>query len=242
MGKYDYIEDNLLRLKRKIERTCNDCGKESKNVHIIAVSKTFPTEAVASALDFNQLDFGENKVQELVNKHTELEDRILNWHMIGHLQTNKVKYVLPFVYLIHSLDSLKLALEIQAKASKLERSVKCLVQVNTSGEDSKSGCEVKNALKLVKEISVLGNIKIRGLMTISKMMNNKKDEAERKVVRENFVTLKNLFDDISSAEFPNVNMKYISMGMSDDFDIAIEEGSNMIRVGSSIFGKRDMKN
>jgi PLP dependent protein len=238
MGKYDYIESNLIKLRRSIEKVCAGCNRDPKNIHIIAVSKTFPSEAVAAGLDFNQLDFGENKVQELVDKQKDFEDRIINWHLIGHLQTNKVKYVVPFIFMIHSVDSLKLAAEIQQRASKINKIVKCLVQVNTSGEDQKSGCEVKHTLKLVKEISAFGNVKVKGLMTISKIMNDEKDESERKVVRENFKTLKNLFDEIGSMNIPNVDMKYISMGMSGDYDIALEEGSNMIRAGSAIFGAR----
>jgi pyridoxal phosphate enzyme (YggS family) len=250
MGEYDYIENNLIRLKRKVEKVCASSprvsdskeswtNRDAKSIHIIAVSKTFPVEAVAAALDFNQLDFGENKVQEMADKHKQLEDRILNWHLIGRLQTNKVKYVVPFVFMIHSVDSFKLALEIQSKAAKLGKKIKCLVQVNTSGEDQKAGCDIQHTLKLVKEISQLENIKVRGLMTISKMMNDEKDEAERKVVRENFRTLKNLFDEIGSLNIPNAEMKYLSMGMTSDYDIAIEEGSNMLRVGTAIFGNRD---
>ena len=242
MGKYDYIESNLIRLRNSVAKVCTGCGRDPKSIHIIAVSKTFPVDAVASALDYNQLDFGENKVQEMLDKQKTLEDRILHWHLIGHLQTNKVKYVIPFVFMIHSVDSFKLAAEIQQRAAKADKVVKCLVQVNTSGEDQKSGCEAQHALKLVKEISVFENIKVRGLMTISKMMNNRKDESERKVVRENFKVLKNLFDEIGSVNIAGVDMKYISMGMSDDYDIAIEEGSNMIRVGTSIFGIRNSDN
>lgn len=239
MGKYDYIESNLIRLRNSVAKICSGCSGDAKSIHIIAVSKTFPVEAVASALDYNQLDFGENKVQELVDKQKVLEDRILHWHLIGHLQTNKVKYVVPFVFMIHSVDSFKLAAEIQQRAAKSGKVVKCLIQVNTSGEGQKSGCEIQHALKLVKEISVFENVKVRGLMTISKMMNDKNDENERKTVRENFGVLKNLFDEIGSVDIGNVDMKYISMGMSDDYDIAIEEGSNMIRVGTSIFGIRN---
>jgi pyridoxal phosphate enzyme (YggS family) len=129
-------------------------------------------------------------------------------------------------------------MEINSKAAKIGKAVKILIQVNTSGEDQKSGCEVKHALKLVKEISVLENVKVRGLMTISKMMENEKDESERKVVRENFRVLKSLFDEINELGIKNVDMRYLSMGMSADYDIAIEEGSNMIRIGTAIFGER----
>ena len=239
MGKYGYIEHNLIRLKGKVKKVCESCSREQKEIYIIAVSKTFPSDAVASALDFNQLDFGENRVQELIAKEKELRDRIIHWHLVGHLQTNKVKYVIPFVFLIHSVDSLKLAQKIQTEAAKINRIIKCLIQVNTSGEDQKSGCEVQHVLKLIKEISGLENVKIKGLMTISQMMENEKDENERKIVRENFRALRDLFNEIKSHSIENVDMKYLSMGMTADYDIAIEEGANMIRIGTAIFGQRN---
>ena len=238
MGVYDYIENNLIRLRKDVDKICTSCGREAKSVHIIAVSKTFPVEAVAAGLDYNQLDFGENKVQEMTDKHETLKDRIINWHLIGHLQTNKVKFIVPFVFMVHSVDSLKLAMEISARAAKIEKVVKILIQVNTSGEDQKTGCDVKHALKLVKEVSILENVKVKGLMTISRMMTDEKDDGERKIVRENFRALKNLFDEIKDANIENADMKYLSMGMTSDYDIAIEEGSNMIRVGTAIFGTR----
>jgi len=235
---YDYIEKNLLKIKRKIERICGGCGRNPAEIYVIAVSKTFPVEVVVSALDFNQLDFGENKVQELVSKQEALDDRILNWHLIGHLQSNKVKQVVPFIFLIHSVDTFKLAQKINAEAAKLKKIVRCLIQVNTTGEEQKSGCSIKNTLKLVKEVSLFENIRIKGLMTIGIIMNDEKDEDERNIVRKNFRDLKEQFEEIKELNIPNVDMKYISMGMSSDYDIAIEEGSNMLRIGSSIFGKR----
>ncbi len=238
-GKFDYIESNLLKLKQKIQKVCINCGRDPKEIYIIAVSKTFPVDAVASAMDYNQLDFGENRVQELLGKEDELRDRIIHWHLIGHLQTNKVKFIVPFVFLVHSLDSLKLAQKINSEAAAIGRMVKCLIQVNTSGEDQKSGCDPKYALKLVKEISLLENIRIKGLMTIGKIMADEKDPVEREVVRGNFRQLRELFEEIKSHSIPGVDMKYLSMGMTSDYDIAVEEGSNMLRVGSAIFGNRD---
>jgi len=238
-GKFDYIESNLLKLKQRIQKVCVNCGRDPKEIYIIAVSKTFPVDAVASAMDYNQLDFGENRVQELLGKEEELRDRIIHWHLIGHLQSNKAKFIVPFVFLVHSLDSLKLAQKINTEAAAIGRTVKCLVQVNTSGEDQKSGCDAKYALKLVKEISQLANIRIKGLMTIGKIMADEKDPAEREVVRGNFRQLRELFEEIKRHSIPGVDMKYLSMGMTSDYDIAVEEGSNMLRVGSAIFGKRD---
>jgi PLP dependent protein len=238
-GEFDYIESNLIKLKQKVKKVCESRGRDPKEIYIIAVSKTFSTDAISAALDFNQLDFGENKVQELSVKQKFLEDRIIHWHLIGHLQSNKVKYIAPFVFLIHSLDSLKLAQTIQKEAAKVDRVIKCLVQVNTSGEEGQSGCDAKYTVKLVKEISQFENIKIKGLMTIGKLMNNEKDINERNAVRENFKLLKNIFGEIKSLDMPNVDMKYLSMGMTSDYDIAVEEGSNMLRIGSAIFGRRN---
>lgn len=237
-GQYDYIENNLLKIKQKISRVCSQCERDPKDIYLIAVSKTFPADAIASALDYNQLDFGENRVQELLDKEPAFRDRIMHWHLIGHLQTNKVKFILPFVFLVHSLDSLKLAQKIQTEAAKADKKIKCLIQVNTSGEDQKSGCDPKYTLKLVKEVSQFENIKVKGLMTVGKMMENEKDPAEREIVRGNFRQLKSLFEEIKGHSIPGVDMKYLSMGMTSDYDIAIEEGSNMLRIGSAIFGNR----
>ncbi|MEO8513965.1 MAG: YggS family pyridoxal phosphate-dependent enzyme [Ignavibacteria bacterium] len=228
-----------MRIKQKITRVCQQTERDPKMIYIIAVSKTFPADAVGSALDYNQLDFGENRVQELLDKEIEFKDRIIHWHLIGHLQTNKVKFIVPFVFLVHSVDSLKLAQKIQLEAAKINRVVKCLVQVNTSGEDQKTGCDPKYTLMLVKEISALANIRVKGLMTVGKMMQDEKDPDEREIVRGNFRTLRELFEEIKSHNIPGVDMKYLSMGMTSDYDIAIEEGSNMLRIGSAIFGKRD---
>ncbi|MBE2227947.1 MAG: YggS family pyridoxal phosphate-dependent enzyme [Ignavibacteria bacterium] len=237
-GQYDYIENNLLKIKQKIARVCSAFERDPKEIYIIAVSKTFPADAIGSALDYNQLDFGENRVQELLAKEPEFRDRIIHWHLIGHLQTNKVKFIVPFVFMIHSVDSLKLAQKINEEAAKTGVRVKCLIQVNTSGEDQKSGCDPKYTLKLVKEISQFENIKVKGLMTIGRIMNNEKDPAEREIVRGNFRQLKELFEEIKDHNITGVDMKYLSMGMTSDYDIAIEEGSNMLRIGSAIFGSR----
>lgn len=238
MGKYDYIEENLKSLRKRIGNICRNTGRDPAEINLVAVSKTFPAEAIASALDYNQLDFGENRVQELMSKHNELADRIMNWHLVGHLQTNKVKYIVPFVYLVHSVDSFKLALKIQQEASGIDKTVRCLIQVNTSGEEQKSGCEPRHALKLVKEVSGLPNLKVQGLMTIGKFLNDNSSEAEKKTLRENFRQLRELYDEIGSVSDGGWEMRFLSMGMTLDLDIALEEGSNMLRVGTAIFGAR----
>lgn len=235
---YAYLEQNLLVLKKRIAAICKNCGRDESEIYIIAVSKTFPAEAVSSALDYNLLDFGENRVQELLDKQKQLEHRILNWHLVGHLQTNKVRYIVPFIFLVHSVDSFKLALKINSEAAKAGRNVKCLIQVNTSDELQKSGCSPREVLKLAKEISGLANVKLRGLMTIAKMITGESPESDRAIVRENFRTLRDMFEEIKSVNMPEVQMKYLSMGMTSDYDIAIEEGSNMLRIGTAIFGNR----
>lgn len=239
MQEYGYIERNLLDLKKNIAKICKKSGRNPGDIYIIAVSKSFPVEAVSSALDFNQLDFGENRVQELLGKKKQLEHRILNWHLVGSLQTNKVKDIAPFIFMIHSVDSFKLAVKINSEAAKNQRKIKCLIQVNTSGEQQKSGCQPKETLKLAKQISSLPNIKLRGLMTIAKMLTDEKNEDERNIVRENFRTLKEIYSEIDSLGIPEIQMKYLSMGMTSDYPIAIEEGANVLRIGTAIFGSRN---
>lgn len=235
---YGYIEQNLIALKKRIAKICADSGRNANEIYVIAVSKSFPVEAAASALDFNQLDFGENRVQELIEKQKALEHRILNWHLVGHLQTNKVKFIVPFIFMVHSVDSFKLAMKINSEAEKINRKVRCLVQVNTSNELQKSGCSPREAINLARQMSELPNIRLKGLMTIARMMSDESSESERNKVREDFKILKEKFEEIKSLKLPGADMKYLSMGMTADYDIAIEEGSNMVRIGTAIFGQR----
>jgi len=235
---YGYIEQNLIALKKRVARICAGCGREPNEIYIIAVSKGFPVEAPASALDFNQLDFGENRVQELLKKQKALEHRILHWHLVGHLQTNKVKFIVPFIFMIHSVDSFKLALKINSEAEKINRRIRCLIQVNTTGEPQKSGCSPKDAINLARQMSELPHIRLKGLMTIARMIRNESSESEREKVRRDFKILKEKFEEIKSLDLHGADMKYLSMGMTADYDIAIQEGSNMIRIGTAIFGQR----
>ena len=239
VSKFDYIESNLLRFKLELAEICAKFDRNPEDITIIAVSKTFPSDAVICAFEHGQAEFGENKVQELVDKQKDTVEKKLNWHLIGHLQTNKVKFIVPFIYLIQSLDSLKLALKIQSEAEKTGRIINCLIQVNTSVEEQKSGAEMSETLNLVKEISGLGNMRIKGLMTIAKFIDDYNDESQRNIVKGNFRTLKLLFEEIKGYNIPNVDMKYLSMGMTSDYDMAIEEGSNMLRIGTAIFGQRN---
>jgi pyridoxal phosphate enzyme (YggS family) len=237
---YGYIEQNLIALRKRIAKICTDCGRSPGEVYLIAVSKSFPVEAAASALDFNQLDFGENRVQELLGKQKALEHRILHWHLVGHLQSNKVKFIVPFIFMIHSVDSFKLALKINSDAEKINRKIRCLVQVNVSNEPQKSGCRPTEAVNLARQMSELPFVRLKGLMTIGRMMSDESSNSERNKVREDFKILKEKFDEIKSLNLPGSDMKYLSMGMTADYDIAIEEGSNMVRIGTAIFGRREM--
>jgi PLP dependent protein len=229
---FESIKDNYSLLKRNIKEVCSRAGRNAERIKLIAVSKTFPATDIDALYRLGHRDFGENKVQELDNKNKELKELDIYWHLIGHLQTNKVKYVIDYISLIHSVDSIKLADEIQKRAAQSSRMIDILVQVNTSGEESKFGVEPGDSGKLCSEIRKLENIRIRGLMTIGKLTDN---EIE---IRENFRLLKNLYEDLRPI---NNHFEYISMGMTSDYEIAIEEGSNMLRVGSAIFGNRNYK-
>ncbi|MGV8018501.1 MAG: YggS family pyridoxal phosphate-dependent enzyme [Ignavibacteria bacterium] len=228
--EYSYLKENYDSLINDIRQICVENGRNFDEIKLIAVSKTFPPEQIKAVRDMGQIYFGENKVQELRDKRDALKDEDIRWHLVGHLQTNKVKYIADFVELIHSVDSLKLAEVIDEQALKHGRVIDILVQVNTSGEDQKSGVEPSDAEKLCRDISILKNIRLRGLMTIG-MFTDEED-----VIRENFRVLKNLFDAMKPSY---EGFDYLSMGMTSDYRIAIEEGANMLRVGSAIFGYRN---
>lgn len=203
-------------------------------VTLVAVSKTKPIELLQEAYDLGIRDFGENKVQELVEKQQVLPNDI-RWHMIGHLQRNKVKYIAPFVHLIHSVDSLRLLREINKQAVKNNRVISCLLQVHIAREESKFGLSMDEINEqFIHDVSELTNVEVTGLMGMATFSD---DEA---LVRSEFKSLKNLFDNLAQKELPsNLRMNTLSIGMSGDFRLAIKEGSTMIRVGSSIFGARN---
>lgn len=205
------------------------------NAKLIAVSKTHPVSLVQEAYEAGHRDFGENKVQELLEKQPELPNDI-QWHLIGHLQRNKAKFVVPFIHLIHSVDSEKLLKEINKQAQKIDREIQCLLQVHIAQEESKFGLSQEN-LKVLLNSETLKNashIQIKGLMGMATFTDNKEQ------VRKEFKNLKNLFDEIKETSLPeNVHMEELSMGMSSDYQIALEEGSTMVRVGSAIFGERN---
>ena len=205
------------------------------NAQLIAVSKTKPNEDLLQAYKANQRDLGENKVQELTRKHEELPKDI-RWHMIGHLQRNKVKYIAPFVHLIHAVDSLRLLVEINKQAEKNERVINCLLQVYIAKEESKFGLDEKELEELLNsdQFAELNNIKVVGLMGMATNTDNEE------VVRKEFKSLKALFEELKGKyNSDKVELKELSMGMTGDYKIALEEGSTMIRVGSAIFGSRN---
>jgi pyridoxal phosphate enzyme (YggS family) len=227
------LKDNYYRLKKDISGVCENAGRNVEEIKLIAVSKTFPASEISELYELGHKDFGENKVQELDDKEKQLKDKNIFWHLIGHLQTNKVKYIIDYVSLIHSVDSLKLAEEIQRRASGAEKMIDILVQINISGEESKYGIEPDQAKDLCSNIRKFENIRLRGLMTIGKFTD---DENE---IRNNFRLLRTVYDELKPV---NNDFKYLSMGMTSDYRIAIEEGSNMLRIGSAIFGERDYSN
>ena len=215
------ITNNIKEILSKIPET----------VTLVAVSKTKPNEAILAAYHAGQRIFGENKVQELVAKYESLPKDI-EWHMIGHLQSNKVKYIAPFVSLIHGVDSFKLLEEINKRAAQNERVINCLLQIHIAEEDTKFGFDDKEVMELIKSeaFQQLKNIKIVGLMGMATFTDNEQQ------IRKEFRSLKNLFDKF---QIYYLQFQILSMGMSGDYQIAIEEGSTMIRLGSSIFGERN---
>lgn len=222
------IQENINKIKQNIPNY----------VTIIAVSKFQPIEKIQSAYDAGHRDFGENYVQEMVDKYQVLPKDI-HWHFIGHLQTNKVKYIVPFVHLIHSVDSLKLLKEINKQAEKNQRVVSCLLQIHIAEEETKFGLSSQEALDILssEELKSFQFIKIKGLMG----MATNTDNIEQ--IKKEFLSLKSIFDQFKNTlHLPNVQFEILSMGMSNDYPIAIEYGSNAIRIGTLIFGERPTKN
>lgn len=226
------ISDNYLFINNTVKDIATKSGRNPDDVTLIAVSKTKPIEALREAYNAGARHFGENKVQEMVEKY-DLMPSDVKWHLIGHLQTNKVKYIIDKAYLIHSVDSLKLAEVISKEAVKKNVKANILIEVNVANEDSKFGVTVENCEELVRNIAILPNINIKGLMTVAPFVEN--EEENRKVFR----ILNQLSVDIKKKNIDNVNMDCLSMGMSGDYKVAISEGATYVRVGTSIFGERD---
>ena len=225
------IKDNIFALNEEISSAVK-AGRFGQDVTLVAVSKTHPVEMIMEAYDQGIRDFGENKVQEMLSKYDDLPSDI-RWHHIGHLQRNKVKYIVDKVWLIHSVDSLKLAETIEEQAVIHGVEVNILIQVNISHEESKFGIDKEELTGLLKAVSALKHVHVQGLMTIAPFTED--PEECRWIFRE----LKNLSIDIDAMKIDNIRMKILSMGMSGDYKVAIEEGSTMVRVGTAIFGQRD---
>jgi hypothetical protein len=217
-----------------ISSECEKAGRKRDDVTLIAVSKTKPVEMLRVAYDYGCRDFGENKVQELVDKY-EVLPKDIRWHMIGHLQTNKVKYIVDKAYLIHSVDSLKLAQEISKEAVKKNVTANILIEVNVANEETKFGTTCDEVKDLVREIAKLPNIFIKGLMTIAPIVENAEEN------RAFFSKLNELAVDIDKENIDNVNMSSLSMGMTGDYPVAVSEGATFVRVGTGIFGARDYR-
>lgn len=226
------IKENLAKVRKNIEDACKKVGRDVSEVTLITVSKTKPLSDLRIAYEEGSRDFGENKVQELVSKIDEMPSDV-KWHLIGHLQRNKVKYIAGKVAMIHSVDSYRLAEEINVQAKKNSCVIPILIEINIAGEDTKFGIKPEEAEELIREISELENVKVSGLMTIAPNVANPEEN------RAYFKAMKDLFVDISTKNIDNVEMKVLSMGMTNDYTVAVEEGATMIRVGTGIFGARD---
>lgn len=226
------IQENIKAVEDRIAAECQKAGRDPEDVTLIAVSKTKPVEMLREAYEYGCRDFGENKVQELLDKYEEMP-RDIRWHMIGHLQRNKVKYIVDKVYLIHSVDSLRLAEEISKEAMKKQVTVKILIEINVAEEESKYGVRLEEAEELIRAAALLPNICICGLMTIAPCVEDPEEN------RPIFRSLKKLAVDIKMKNIDNVHMGVLSMGMTGDYEVAIEEGATMVRVGTGIFGERN---
>ena len=226
------ITENLEQVRKNIDEACRMAGRDPKEVTLIAVSKTKPVSMLKEAYDAGARCFGENKVQEIMDKHPQLPEDI-QWHMIGHLQRNKVKYIFDKVSMIHSVDSLRLAQTIEQEAAKHNVCVPVLLEVNVAQEESKFGLKMDEVLPLIETIADFPHIKVQGLMTIAPYVENAEDN------RDFFRQLKKLSVDIEAKNINNVSMSVLSMGMTGDYQVAVQEGATMVRVGTGIFGERN---
>ncbi|MBU1341378.1 MAG: YggS family pyridoxal phosphate-dependent enzyme [Proteobacteria bacterium] len=227
------IKDNLDRIHKQIVETCFSCGRNPDTVQLIAVSKKKSAEAITKAIHAGARHFGENYIQEAVDKIAIIGKDSACWHFIGHLQSNKAKFAVNNFEYIHTVDTVKLAKEIDKQAKKIQKIQKILFQVNIGQEETKSGSGIKEAVELVKQISGLQNISIQGLMCMPPYFSNPEH------ARIYFKQLVQLKKEILTHHLDNVSMEHLSMGMSNDFIVAIQEGSTMVRIGTSIFGGRD---
>ena len=226
------VAENLAQVQTNINESCNKINRDPNEVTLIAVSKTKPVEMLKEAYDAGARVFGENKVQEIVDKYDQMPADV-QWHMIGHLQRNKVKYIVDKVAMIHSVDSLRLAETIEKEAEKKNVVVPILIEVNVAKEESKFGLKPEEVLPFIEQIVGFSHIQVKGLMTIAPYVENA--EENREIFRE----LKKLSVDIAAKNINNVTMSVLSMGMTGDYMVAVQEGATMVRVGTGIFGARN---
>lgn len=226
------LQRNYNEVKENIEKACARAGRDAQEVTLIAVSKTKPLSDIEEVLAGGCMDFGENKVQELTEKEEKISKPV-NWHLIGHLQTNKVKYIVHKAALIHSVDSVKLAECINKEAAKKEVVANVLIQVNIAEEDTKFGLPKEEVENVIRTVSTMPNVRIKGLMTIAPFVDNGEEN------RVHFRNMRQLFVDMKEKNIDNVDMEILSMGMTGDYEVAVEEGATMVRVGTGIFGERD---
>lgn len=223
------VKDNLETINKKIKEAALKVNRDPQEIKLVAVTKTATLEQIKEAINEGVKIIGENKVQEAKKKYQVLTTEV-KWHLIGHLQTNKVKYAVEIFDLIHSVDSIKLAKEIDKRSVQFKKTIDVLIEVNISGEETKYGYNPEKVEAFLKEISEFSGIRVRGLMTIAPISKNKEE------VRPYFRRLRELSERIRDKNIKNIKMDYLSMGMTDDFEIAIEEGANMVRIGRGIFG------
>ena len=226
------LKDQLQEVEKRIQAACDRAGRKREEVTLITVSKTKPVETLQEAYDLGVRIFGENKVQELTAKYEALPKDI-HWHMIGHLQTNKVKYIIDKAELIHSVDSLKLAETIEKEAAKHDLIADILVEVNVAEEESKFGMKMEEVIPFVEKVSAFPHVRVRGLMTIAPFVEDPEEN------RSIFADLHKLYIDIKKKNHDNDTVSVLSMGMTNDYEVAIEEGATMVRVGTGIFGARN---
>lgn len=224
------LAKRLENIKEKIRQSAENSGRCEEDIHLIAVTKTYEPDVINKAIELGVTDIGENKVQEIIRKFPDVAP--VRWHLIGHLQSNKVKYIIDKVSLIHSVDSVHLLDEIDRQAKKHSKVMEVLIQVNITGEESKFGIKPEEMDDILSHASTLNNIKVCGLMTI---LTKNDSEVNNRL---HFNNIKRMYLDISEKKYNNICMKYLSMGMSGDFCEAISEGANMVRIGSAIFGER----
>ncbi len=227
---YTYVKENLDDVQKNIQEACVRSGRNASDVTLVAVTKTVEADVMNASIDFGVTIVGENRVQEIRRKFEDVKP--VSWHQIGHLQTNKVKYIVDKVDMIHSVDSIRLAKEISDKASKHERVIDILIQVNVASEEQKFGIGEQELSEILEEVSEMPSVRVKGLMLIAPFA----DDPE--TVRPIFRRMKEIFDSTKNIKYDNVEMQYLSMGMSGDYVVAIEEGANMVRIGSGIFGAR----